>query len=145
MQLHALKGCVGAAIALSWASIFLLRDKMTAPMSAMYASSWVSLFLVLFKGWSLRNYLSTMTRNFLPRLFLTLQSYGGLCHVIFFSLIFALSRYLPSLRIEFKLVVVATFFKRVLVWADSFMKDLIVLRDVFQQCRGMFTQTVNIQ
>ena len=65
--------------------------------------------------------------------------------MIFFSLIFALSRYLPSLRIEFKLVVVATFFKRVLVWADSFMKDLIVLRDVFQQCRGMFTQTVNIQ
>lgn len=46
-------------------------------------------------------------------------------------LVFALSRYLPCLRVEFKLLVVATFFKRVLVWADSFIKDLIVSAGCF--------------
>ena len=46
-------------------------------------------------------------------------------------LIFALSCYLPCLRIELNFVMVATFFKRVLVWADSFIKDLIVFAGCF--------------
>ena len=69
---------------------------------------------------------------------------------------FALSCCLLCLWIEFKFEVVATFIKRLLVWGDSFIKDLFigrnvskpfinVLRDVFQQCRGVVTQPVDIQ
>ena len=36
-----------------------------------------------FNGWSLGKHLSTMTRNFLPTLFLTLPFHGWLYHVIF--------------------------------------------------------------
>ena len=38
--------------------------------------------------------------------------------------VFALSHCPPRLWIEFKLEVVATFFKHLLVWGDSFIKDL---------------------
>ena len=43
---------------------------------------------------------------------------------------FALSCCLLCLSIEFKLEVVATFFKHLLVWGDSFMKDLFIRQDV---------------
>ena len=43
---------------------------------------------------------------------------------------FALSRCSLCLWIEFKFVVVATFFKRLLVWGASFIKDLFRRRNV---------------
>ena len=43
---------------------------------------------------------------------------------------FALSGYPPCLWIEFKLVVVATFVKRLLIWGDSSIKDLFGRRNV---------------
>ena len=67
----------------------------------------------------------------------------------------ALSCCLLCLWIEFKFEVVATFIKRLFLWGDSFIKDLFigrnvskpfinVLRDVFQQCREVVTQPVDI-
>lgn len=79
-----------------------------------------------FNGWSLGKHLSTMIRNFLPTLFLTLPSHGCLYHVIFYFPwmvvpcdlyfpIFALSCCLPCLGVGFKVVVADTLFKRLLV------------------------------
>ena len=69
-------------------------------------------------------HLSTMSRNFPHGLVFTLPLP---CHLSF--LVFAPSRFLPCLPIEFHFVVVATFGKRLLVWAESFIKDLFSRRD----------------
>ena len=61
-------------------------------------------------------YFSTLSRNLPHGLVLTLPLPRDLS-----SLVFALSRSLPCLRIEFHFEVVATFGKRLLVWAESFI------------------------
>ena len=121
LQLHVRSCCESAAVALSWASMISLCDEMKAFMFSMHEqlSLRVCLLKILFDGWFFGKHLSTMSRNFLPRLVLTLLSHGGLYQVIFSFPGFALSRCPRCLQIEFKFVVVATFSKRLLVWVQG--------------------------
>ena len=97
----------------------------------------VCLLKILLNGWCLGKHLSTMSRNS-SKVVLTLLSHGGLCQVIF------------HFRALLFLVVLATFFKRLLVWVIASFKTcsvgerlvirllINVLRDVFSNAGGWF-------